>query len=284
MFGRNGVRKIAALLSSATLAGILGCEEAMKPADPDAAMREIYFLSYLPGEVQPVSTYVQQALGQQRHLFSPEQFAVAESVVKKQMDSAMLEAATLERLAEQPQREYLEEALEWLKTPVVRKFMSLRSAAWSPSGLEEMKTYMLGEQENPPSERRLELIARYDEATNSSGLTAETMLLTAYGVAVMRDAIQPLEDRKGPKELQDSMATQRSVLKPIFKETSTVAHKFAFSQASDDEVEAIVTFAESNPGQWLYTTISTTFLNALLESTANLGTLFVAALPEAPAS
>ena len=96
--------------------------------------------------------------------------AVAESVVKKEISAKKIEFTTLERLAEQPQREYLEEALEWLKTPVDRKFMSLKSSAWSPDGIQEMKTYIESERENPPSERRMALIERYDEATNSSGL------------------------------------------------------------------------------------------------------------------
>jgi hypothetical protein len=282
MIGGIGIRKVAAVLSFAVLAGGLGCEEAMQPADPDAKMREIYFLSYLPGQVDPVGLYVEQALGQQKSIFTAEQYAVAEKVVHEQMSAEKLEAATLKRLAAQPQREYLDEGLAWLNTPNVRKFMAKKSAAWSPTGLQEMKVYLEKEPQNPPSERRLALIERYDTATNSSGLTAETMLLSAYGVAVMHDALQPTDQRLGPQKLQDSMATQRSVLTPIFKETSTVAHKFAFGDLSDDELEEIVVFAESNPGQWLYTTISTTFLNGVLESTANLGSLFLAALPEPP--
>lgn len=284
MIGRFGVRKIAALLWCTALATGLGCEKAMETADPNAQMREIYFLSSLPGQVAPVRLYVEQALGQQRSLFSEEQFEIAESVVSNQMSAEKLEAATLKRLTEQPQREFMQEGLDWLKTPVVRKFMSLRSSAWSPAGLQQMKTYMEHEQQNPPSAERLALIERYDTATNSSGLTAETMLLAAYGVAVMHDTLQPIEARLGPQKLQESMASQRSVLGPIFKETSMVAHKFAFSQASDEEVAAIVEFSESDAGQWLFTTMSTTFLNAALESTANLGTLFIAALPEPPAS
>jgi len=284
MIGRNGVRKVAALAFCAALGFGLGCEKAMETADPDAQMREIYFLSYLPGQVEPVGAYVEQALGQQKPLFTEEQYSVAEAVVKRELSPEKIEAATLERLAEQPQREYLDEGLAWLKTPPVRKFMAMRSSAWSPAGLVEMKAYMEQEQQNPPSPERIALIERYDAATNSSGLTAETMLLAAYGVAVMHDALQPPEKRLGPQKLQESMASQRAVLAPIFKETSIVAHKFAFSSLSDEQVAEIVEFAESNPGQWLYTTISTTFLNALLQSTANLGTLFLAALPEPPAS
>jgi len=231
-----------------------------------------------------VESYVLQALGQQRTLFTEEQFNIAEKVITENTRAEKIEALTLKYLTEQTQRDFLDESLEWLKTPPVRKFMALKSVAFTPESMEDMKEYFLKEAENPPSAERMALIERYDEATNYSGLAPETMLLTAFGVAVIHDSLLPPEERLGAKKLQDSTATQRSVLKPIFKETSIVAHKFAFSQSTDEEVRSIVEFAESNPGLWLYTTISATFLNAVLEATAGLGPNFLAALPETPAS
>jgi len=280
MVPEHAVRALSKWLVIPAALVAMSCEQAMEPADPNAKMREIYFLSFLPGQVQPVETYVLQALDQQQQLFTPEQLKIGRQVVSEATRADKLEALTVERLAEQPQREFLDEGLEWLKTPPVRKFMALAAATWTADGMDDMKQYFLSEAENPPSDERMALIERYDQATNYSGLSAETMLLAAYGVAVMHDSLQPVEERVGPKKLQDEMATQRPVLTPIFKETSIVAHKFAFSQSTDEEVKAIVEFAESIPGQWLYTTISTTFLNAVLEATANLGGQFVAALPE----
>ena len=256
----------------------------MQPADPDIGMRQIYFLSYLPGQVTPVLGYVQQALEQQRENFTDEQFAIAESLVERQLKSEVLEAAILQRLADQPHREYLDESIAWLNLPTVRKFMALQATAWSPRGQQEMRAHIEQELANPPSEQRLELIERYDQATHSSSVMAETMLLAAYGVAVIHDSLKPPDERLGASGLQDAIGPQRAVLKPIFKETSNLAHRFAFSQASDDEIESMVLFAESDAGQWFFSTISSNYLNALLEATANLGDLFRAAYPESPTS
>jgi hypothetical protein len=158
--------------------------------------------------------------------------------------------------------------------------MAERASAWSPTGPMQMKSFIEQLRHNPPSQRRLALIEQYDEATKASGFATETMLLAGYGVSVMYDALKPVGERMGPQKLRDSIPTQRGVLIPIFKETSAIAAAYAFRDISDDELESFVKFAASQPGQWLYATTSTTFLDALLGKTANLGTLFLAALPD----
>jgi len=278
MFGRRGLRGITPLLVSATLAVGAGCAKE-EPVDPNARMREIYYLSDLQGRVQPIEIYVEQALSQQTKEFTPDQLEIAREVVRRELNPKKVEQATLERLAEQPQREYVEEAIAWLKTPAVARFMQARSSAWSPSGLLEMRTYAEKLKEEPMSGERMALIERFDKATNSSGLAAETMLLAAYGVAVMHDVLKPVDERMGPAALRESMISQRPILQPIFKQTALVTVGFAFRDASDAEVEKMVEFVESEPGQWLYKTTSSTFLNALLGITANLGGIYSIALP-----
>lgn len=278
MFRRSGFGQIATFLMSAALATGLGCTEE-EPADPNAAIREIYYLSDLQGQVQPIAIYAEQALDQQTAIFTSEQREIARAVIEKELNAKKVEAAILQRLADQPQREHLDAARKWLQTPAVEDFMQSKMMSWSPAGLQEMKAFVESQQGKPVNERREALIERFDKATNASGLAAETMLLSAYGIAVMHDVLQPVDERSGPEALRESMASQRNVLKPIFKETSAVSARFAFRNLSDDEVEAFVDFLESPPGQWLYSTTQSTFLNGLLGITANLGSIYIAALP-----
>jgi hypothetical protein len=278
MFRKNGFERITGFLMSVALATGLGCSKD-EAVDPNAGIREIYYLSDLQGQVQPISIYAEQTLDQQTTLFTPEQREIARQVIQRELSAKKIEQAVLERLADQPQREHLDAAREWLKTPAVEKFMQSKVIAWTPAGLQEMKVFVESQQGKPVNERREALIERYDKATKSSDREAETMLLAAYGVAVMHDVLQPIDQRTGPEELRQAMTTQRGVLKPIFKETSAVAARFAFRDQSDDEVEAFVGFLESPAGQWLSNTTQSTFLNGLLGTTANLGSIYFAALP-----
>ena len=53
---------------------------------------------------------------------------------------------------------------------------------------------------------------------------------------------------------------------------------------SEKEIEAFVTFSESEAGKWYYQTVSSAFLDTLQQATENIGAVFVAALQAQPSS
>ena len=283
MFGDTGVRGFAALLAATALMGGLGCSDPA-PSDPNAAIREIYYLSDLPGQVQPMAGYVEIALNQQRKEFTPEQLKIASWTVREVLSAERLEKKVLDELEEQTEREPLDAALEWLRTPLVKKIMQTRIAASGPAGTAEMKFFIEKLRTNPPSEKRVKLVERYDQAGRVSILAIETMLLSGYAVAVMYDALKPAEEREGPAALRESMKSQRALLIPVFKETAALTSLFVFRDISDEELESFVLASEGEVGKWYYATIWSVFLNAVLDFTANLGDVFVKTLESQPAS
>jgi hypothetical protein len=283
MLAHTGIRDFAALFLAAALVWSQGCSEPT-PADPDAGMREIYTLSDLSGRIRPVLGYANEALAKQQAQFTEEQFEIAKQVIREQFASERLRERVLEFLEKRAEREYLDEALEWLQTPLCEKIMQAKIASYSPVDPAEMTSFVENTRANPPSSKRLDLIERYDAAAHLSRMTSETVLLSAYGVAVMADSVKPEAGQRGPKALQTSMISKRALLRPIFKETWAVASLFAFRDLSDQEFETFVIFSESEAGRWYHETTSSVFLDTLLETTANLGSTLVAALPAQPSS
>jgi hypothetical protein len=276
MCARTGVRGFAALLFATASVWSQGCSDTT-PTDPNAGMRELYYLSDLPGQIPPLRTVVEGALEERHSQFTAEQLEIAKQVVREQFASEKLEKRVLESLDKQTEREYLDETLQWLRTPLGRKIVQARIAIHSPVGSAEMTRFVEQKEVNPPSPKRLELIERYDDAALSSAMASETVLLSAYGIAVMVDAMKPEGERMRPEAMLDSMNSQRSLLEPIFEETSAMTSLFAFRDLSDEELEDLVVFAESAAGRWYHRTTSSVFLDTLRETTANLGKTLVAA-------
>jgi hypothetical protein len=283
MFARKGIRDLAALLLGAVLVSSPGCSDPT-PADRNAGLREIFTLSDLSGQIQPVIDHVNASLEQQRTRFTAAQFEIAKQVVQEQFALEKVERRMLGILEKRTEREHVNENLEWLRTPLGKKIVEARIATYRPGSAAEMASFMEKKRANPPSQKRLELIERYDTAANLSGIASETMLLPAYGIAIMVDALEPKDERQGPKALRESVISRRALLEPIFKEMSAVTSLFAFRDLSDEEIEALVVFSESEAGKWYYGTTSTVFLQALLEITSNLGAPLIAALPAQPSS
>jgi hypothetical protein len=283
MFAHTGIRDFAALLLATALVWSQGCSEPT-PADPNAGMRDIYSLSDLSGRIRSILDYANEALAKQRAQFTEEQLEIAKQVIREQFASERLGRRVLEFLEKRAEREYLDETLEWLETPLGEKIMRVKIASYSPADPAEMASFIEETRADPPSQKRLDLIERYDAAAHLSRMTSETVLLSAYGVAVMADSLKPEAERRGPKALQTSMISKRALLKPIFKETSAVASLFTFRDLSDEELETFVIFSESEAGRWYHETTSSVFLGTLFETTANLGSALVAALPAQPSS
>jgi hypothetical protein len=283
VFAHTGIRDFAALFLATALIWSQSCSNAAH-ADPNAGMREIYHLSDLSGQIQPILGYANEALAQQQTRFSAEQFEIAKQVIREQFASEKLEKRVLELLEKRAGSEYLDEALEWLRTPVGKKIMRARIATYSPVDPAEMTSFVERKQANSPPQKRLELIERYEDAALRSAMASMTVVLSVYGVAAMADALKPEDERPGPEALLKSMNSQRALLEPVFEETSAVTSLFTFRDFSDEEIEALVVFSESEAGKWYHGTTSIVFLEALRETTASLGDTFIVALLAQPPS
>lgn len=278
MFAHAGIRDFAALLVATVLVWSQGGSNAAH-ADPNAGAREIYELSDLSAQIRPVLAYAIEALVQHQNQFTAEQFDIAIQVLREHLSSEKLEAHVLKSLEKRANSEHVDEALEWLRTPLGGKTLRARIAIHSPVDPLEMASFVEEKQANPPSQKRLKLTERYEDAARLHDMTSATVLMCAYGVAAMADALKPEHERLGREALLKSMTSQRALLEPIFDETSTITSQFIFRDFSDEEIEAVVAFSESDAGSWYLGTTSTAFLEALQETTASLGEVFLLALP-----
>lgn len=283
MSAHCGIRESAALFFVAALVWSQGGSRAVR-AEPREGMREIYPVSDLSGRIQPVLGYAKEALAKREEEFTAEQLEIAKRVIREQLASEKLEGHVLEVLEKRPADAHLDEALEWLRTPLGKKVTRAKIAICGPVDPDEMAEFAEQKRANPPSQKRLELIERYDDSALLSAMASTTVLLSSYGVAAMVEALKPEGERLGPEALLKSMNSQRALLEPIFEETFAVTSLFGFRDLSDEEIEALVVFSESEAGQWYHGITSSVFLEALRETTARLGESFTAALRAKSAS
>jgi len=261
----------------------LSCSDG-KTANSETEARETLFESALSGQVKPVAELAYQALTRSRRQLTDEQFAVAEKIVRREFGEEKLEHRILTRLADASQNEHLEAVLDWLRSPLGERVSNAWVAASDPATLSAMKSFVEEKNANPPSRRRVELIERFNESALTSEISSNTLLLAALGAAVMVDAIRPADQRIGPEELRASTDARQQLVIPIFNEMSSIVYLLVFRDFSDEELEAVVQFAESDDGRWYYQTTASALVESLLETANGIGETYVAALSKKPAS
>jgi len=279
-----GTRTAAVLLLTGSALWSAGCSDAL-PSQKDRIAREIYDRSELPVEVRLPVGYVEGALAESRRrtTFDPGQFEVAQRVVRERFAAAAVEKDVLRRLAARCESEHQEAVLAWLQSPLATRFMAARLAASDPAaGPAEMKVFVETERASSAAAQRLALVERFNAAARVADISAENILQSAFGVAVMLDALRPAGERLGPDAIRQSMTLRRELLIPIFQATAAIRSRFIFRSFSDSDLEAVVQFAESDAGVWYYETMSTVLRETLEGIAAELGDAYAAALAADP--
>jgi hypothetical protein len=275
-------RQIAAVpLLVALLVAGHGCSRDDARLSTDEAL-ELFELSHISPQFDVVREFLDAQLVQPRATWTPEQFEVATRIVGEHLSTENLSRKILERLETQPDPQFTDTVLEWLRTPEVRQVHAAAATTTNAKAGAELKAFLAAEDRIQPSGERLALIERYDRAARRSSDSSSSLRLAIYGAGVMSDALLPSDARAGADALRQFAEQKSELLAPIFEELSAVTLQFAFRGMSDADVAAFVERSESEPGQWYYGTLSNVFLDTLEEISSKLGAAFVTELESQP--
>ena len=278
----NTGRQIAAVpLLVALLVAGHGCSRDDARLSTDEAL-ELFELSHISPQFDVVREFLGAQLVQPRATWTPEQFEVATRIVGEHLSTENLSRKILERLETQPDPQFTDTVLEWLRTPEVRQVHAAAATTTNAKAGAELKAFLAAEDRIQPSGERLALIERYDRAARRSSDSSSSLRLAIYGAGVMSDALLPSDARAGADALRQFAEQKSELLAPIFEELSAVMLQFAFRGMSDADVSAFVERSESEPGQWYYGTLSNAFLDTLEEISSKLGAAFVTELESQP--
>jgi hypothetical protein len=144
-----------------------------------------------------------------------------------------------------------ESLVEWLRSPVARKMVSLQGQSAASDAREKLLAFAGGLKASPPSQTRLELVHRLFNATEASDVEVETTMTIVKSLAeALNPSLSPPK-RFRKEDLERALENVKATYLGVMKNARIVQYLFVFQSATDQDVEQYVKFWESEPGNWL---------------------------------
>jgi hypothetical protein len=171
--------------------------------------------------------------------FSPEAYV-------KPIRQALLDSYNADALAR---------VLIWYRSPTGKKMVRLEQAGAAPGQLQARSKYLATLENKQPSEDRLVLIFRIDEASRRSEATfaADKALTNGWNLGIQ----QVLSDSEQREVTQTRLALDlfRAQLRDVVSEEILRDMMYGYRDATDAELRAYAEFLESDAGKWFFSTV-----------------------------
>ncbi|MEO7652367.1 MAG: hypothetical protein ABIZ80_18025, partial [Bryobacteraceae bacterium] len=158
----------------------------------------------------------------------------------------------------------------WLNHPRTKQLGELERRATVAEAQQKLVEFAGGITKNPPSQERLQLIHRLNDATKLSDTEVTCTIAIVRSVARAINPLLPQAKRYGADELRDALAAVQGRYAPIMNNARIVRYLFTYQTADDSELERHVQFWESGSGRWLIAAVQSGYASAALRISSAL--------------
>lgn len=149
----------------------------------------------------------------------------------------------------------LARVLIWYRSPTGKKMVRLEQSGAEPGQLQARRQYLATLESKQPSEDRLVLIFRIDEASRASEATfaADKALTNGWNLGIQQ--VPSATEWREVTQTQIALDIFRAQLRDVVSEEILRDMMYVYRDAADGELRAYAEFLESDAGAWFFTTV-----------------------------
>ena len=260
---------VTALVPSAVSAPVEAAPATAKAtAKPAAAahrakVEEALRLYGVKDQLAQVPALLQAQMAQRRGEIDPELHAQLTGILVDSYQGETLYDHVFRHFETHAEPAQLEEALVWLHSPLSKKMTEFEVEASTPESQKQLMEFAQGLGANPPSEARVGLVLRLDEATRASDLSVNMLASVTRAMIEGTQPLLPPEKKISEEDLEKQMEYMKAALQSTIKSTILVSFLYTYRGASDEELERYAGYWESESGQWLNRITGEAWLEAM---------------------
>lgn len=186
--------------------------------------------------------------------------------------------------------ERVKKLLEWHQQPLARKMVAFETERSSPEKIPDMQKFMSELAAKPLSQKRVDLFGRLDKALKSTENNLQLVTKVQFGMMKALSRMDP-NAPKSEEEFAVAEAQARENMGRMIGDQVLGSWGFIYQDVPDQELEAYVTFYESEDGILWSGVVSQALIKAIENASQALGTLIGETFrspppvkPEAPAA
>ena len=167
----------------------------------------------------------------------------------------------------------LKKVIEWLDSPIGRKFTQLEEVASTPEKYTEMQQFALKLQESPPLPERVKIIQLLDSAVKATETSVELAMNTQLAVTIAIVASLPKEQQPTYDNLVAAIEQTRPQIEDAMRIQTIVSLLFTYSSVAHAELDRYIAFASSPAGINYHNATISGLKRAMLEGSYKWGEL-----------
>lgn len=280
----------------ATFGEAIGESIARRHGLEEALIRELMRLSGLDKQLSEMGAISLANLkeGEEQEMLPSHLYNLLISIVKEAYNVEKIRQHILEQVEKKLDSACIQDVLNWLRSPAGRRITRLEEAATTPEGVRQMRAFAKQLQTNPPSQARVQLAKRLDEATNATELLLEMATVSFQEIVKLTDASMPKgqlillsitpinyieeastllskERQADHDRLSQQMKTKRQKMREEYQNTTLVTFLYTYQDLTDDELETYLAFVESENGRRYHQTILQALKEIQIEIASYIG-------------
>lgn len=245
----------------------------------EALIQDLYGKSGLEKQMGQLPMVIQigfdQAAEMDDHLKATPRNVIGEirASVEKAFAPETIKRTILDEWRKKLSIEDLKKVIEWLDSPIGRKFTQLEEVASTAEKYTEMQQFALKLQESPPLPERLKIIQLLDSAIKATETSVEVNMGTQLAITIAIVASLPREQQQAYDNLVAAIEQARPQIEDTMKVQTTVSLLYTYSNVTHAELEQYIAFASSPSGTSYHVASISGLKKALFEGSYKWGEL-----------
>ena len=192
------------------------------------------------------------ALAKLKEDSNPERYQAIKIIFRDVFQPEVLYAQIGDNIEAQANPEQLRNALEWLRSPLVRKIVPLEVESGTLEGEDRQEEYAERIKWDSPSEQRLVLVARFDKVTELSEAALEMEIGTLIVIFEAMAAGASPRVRVKIKEIVQKIDEMKPKMRIMAKDKIRAWLLYIYQTVSDEELGDYIIYWETENGRWLW--------------------------------
>lgn len=241
-----------ATLIAIFLVGIVAPLVNAEKANPQSIVKEVLELSGMRKQVEQLPALVQMGTSQNPSIakLSPQELANVQQAIAESFQPQWLYEAVKAHVQQAYNAERFALLLKWYWSRLGWKISQLEIEASTPQGMQKMQQFAAQLSQKPALPGRLALIRRLEHATDATALHMEMVVSMFQGMAKGLAAALPPEKRLKPGEFEKLTSKMKAQLQRDLPGQVRLMMLFTYQSLSDEDLNAYLTFLESESGRW----------------------------------
>ncbi len=228
-----------------------------------AKVEEALGLYGVKDQLAQVPALLEAQMAQKKGEIDPELHGQLTGILVDSYQGETLYAHVLRYFETHAEPAQVEEALAWLNSPLSKKMTEFEVEAATPEGQQQLQQFAAGLGSNLPSDARVALVMRLDEATRATDLSVNMLASVTRAMIEGTQPLLPPGKKISEEDLEMQIEYMKAALKPTLKSTILISFLYTYRAASDEELEQYAGYWESESGQWLNRITGEAWLEAM---------------------